>query len=447
MRLPLPEIALALLSAAGFAATGELLLRRLSRGLIAWNESFLVGAGASAAALFPLSLALPHGALRATLVVLGGSLAVAVARRLRSRTTTSESKAPARWDPITRLLLAASALAALGFAALNFRYTYIWDGFQIWASKAQLLAARGSLQPEWFLGENFDRRLAAYPPLVPLFEALLGTLRGFDFDRLKPVFLLFHLSLLVSAFAAVKARAHGTRLAGVAVLMVALLPFLSTRTAAGGFADMPQAAFVAGTVSAALRPEGSRALPWLIGSLTMVKSEGTLLALVAAAAVGLCWLTEKQPKLPGRPLARAEGIAVVAAFLALRLAYVRWVNFPDTVYAADAAHVPQALARIPEVGRLCLKAMFDPLEWGLLWPAFFAGGWVLLRRGAAEERWMVVATAGAMLLYTTIFLFTNWPLELHIQQSWNRLLSHIAPAAVVAAVLGYARLDRRLAAP
>ena len=44
------------------------------------------------------------------------------------------------------------------------------------------------------------------------------------------------------------------------------------------------------------------------------------------------------------------------------------------------------------------------------------------------------------------FLFTTWPLELHVEQAYFRLLAQLAPAAVVAVVLGYARAREAVAA-
>src|SRR5262249_52543874 len=156
----------------------------------------LVGMGLLAALLFPLSLVLAGRALIAELLLMGACLLWSLwARRpWRRRPKISEESR----DPAVRLILAGVGLVAVGFAALNFRYALHWDGFQIWASKAQLLFHSGGLTREWYPSDIYDRRVLSYPPLLPLFEALLSVLRGgFDFDRLKPVFLLFYLSLLV----------------------------------------------------------------------------------------------------------------------------------------------------------------------------------------------------------------------------------------------------------
>src|SRR5262249_17874594 len=61
----IPETLVTLLLAAVFGLAGDLVLARRSSSLREWIESFLVGAGVSAAALFPLSLALPGRGLDA----------------------------------------------------------------------------------------------------------------------------------------------------------------------------------------------------------------------------------------------------------------------------------------------------------------------------------------------------------------------------------------------
>jgi hypothetical protein len=430
------DVALAAVLAIGFAAVGETALRRRSRDLASWNESFLVGMAVCAAALFPLSLLLPRAALRAELVLMGSCLLVMLLRRAR-RSPSAAAPVPARERDVAWLLLmAAVVLVAADFTAVDLRYSFGWDGFQIWASKAQLLYYRGGLDRLWYPGDTYDLRLVGYPPMVPLYEALLQVLRGqFDFDSFKPVFLPFYYSLLIGTYAAARAVASG-RLAAVATLMLSLLPLNSTYNAAGGLADMPQTALVAGVVAAALRGRNSRdALPWLIGGLTMVKPEGTILAAVACLAVLVAWRVEKRP-VRRSPWGR---IAIVAVFLGLRVGYVRWTGIADSVYVVSRESLSAAVARIPHVARACLVKMLSPRRWGLFWPAFGLASLVLARRGTTAERTLALATAAAACLFATIFLFTTWPLDLHIDQAYARLLAQISPAAVAAIFAGWMR--------
>lgn len=426
--------------AIAFAAVGETALRARSRDLVSWNQSFLVGMACCAALLFPLSLLLPRHALDAELTLMGGSVLLVFVRRARHPDPAVPRPPAPPTEPLTLALLAAAALVALEFTAVNLRYSFWWDGFQIWASKAQLLYDQGALGRSWYPGDGYDRRLVVYPPLVPLYEALLQVVRGrFDFDSFKPVFLPFYYSLLVATYGAARAVASA-RLAAAATMLLALIPLNSARYAAGGYADMPQAALVAGVVAAGLRAQDSRrALPWLIGGLTVVKPEGTIIALVAVGAVGLFWLmgTTSEAAFSWR------GILVVAIFLMLRFGYLRWVGAVDSVYVVSRESLATAVARVPHVARLCLVKLLSPRRWGLFWPAFGLAALVLARRGTLSERILALATVVAAFLFAAIFLFTTWPLDLHIDQAYQRLLGQISPAAAVAIVAGFNRVHLR----
>ena len=438
MRLPLPELLLAAVLAAGFAAVGELVLRRRIRDIAGANEAMLVGMGLCAAALFPLSLAIPRLALVAEAVGILGALAVALGTRLLVRRPGPPARPAA--DPVARLALGATALVAAGFAALNFRYTYLWDGMLIWATKAQLLFHSGGLTREWFVGDVYDLRHLAYPPLIPLYESLLSLLRGgFDVDRLKPVFLVFYVSMLVGTYSSVRALLSA-RLASAATLLVSLLPALSTQFAAGGYADMPEAAAVAGVTAAAMGRRRN-ALPWLLGTLTTVKAEGAILAALAGAGILLFWVLESGRWWLRRVRADAAGIAIVAAFFALRIAYVRWIDAPIEVYGGSLS---SALARVPVVLRLCLEQLADPRVWGFFWAAFLLAALAALAGGSNLARSLAATVAVSLVLLTVPFLVTTWPLEVHIAQAYFRLAAQIAPAAAAVIALGYAAASARL---
>ena len=433
MRIPLPELLITAILAAAFAAAGEVLTRRPARSLETANEAMLVGMAAAAGALFPLTLLLRRQALAAEAALLGAALVAAAAARFRARGAVSPA-APARTpDPIARLLIALVGLVVAAFAALNFRLTYVWDGFLIWATKAQLLSHSGALTREWYPGDLYDLRHLAYPPLVPLFDSLVGLLRGgFEFDVTKPIFFVFYLSMLVGTYSTVRSAAPA-RASAVAALLVALVPALSSGPAAGGYADMPQAALVAGVAAAAM--SGRRdSLAWLIGGLTTVKSEGTILAALAAAAVA-AWVFLERRRAASRPIAGAgPGIAIVAAFFVLRFLFVRWVGPTHEVYSQTFS---AALDRIPRVARLCAAELIDPPQWGLFWPGLLLASALLLMTGANRERALAASVPAGLFLMAVPFLFTSWPLEVQVSQAYSRLASQLAPAAAVVLVLGY----------
>ena len=442
MNLPITEILLTGLLAAGFAAAGEVVLRRASHDLAEANEALLVGMGLLAALLFPLSLILPGHALGAELTLMGACLlrAIWVRRARRRGSAASRPNHRSARDPVVLAIFAGVAAVALVFAVLNFRFQSHWDGFQIWASKAQRLFHSGGLTRDWYAGDIYDRRVLGYPPLVPLIEGLLSVLRGgFDFERLKPVFLLFYLSLLVGTYSAARALVSA-RLSAFATLLVALLPPLSTGFSAGGYADMPLAAVVAAVTGACLSRRGDAAA-WLIGALTTVKSEGTILAALACLGVVLDGLLESARGLWRRARTEVRAIAIVTFFFGIRLAYLRWIAFPDPVFQWD---LHEAIRRVPHVARLCVGELLPPRRWALFWPAFLTGAAIVMAGGARREKTLAACVGLGLLVAAVPFLFTNWPLDLHIGQAYFRLAAQLAPAAGVVIVASYARLAERM---
>lgn len=445
MRVPLLFAGITCLLAVGFAAVGETVLRRRSSDLWSWNESFLVGLGVCAALVFPLSLALPGQALNGILVVLAScALYRFGVRRKRERQPSLPKRAAGRFDRGETALVAAIALVAGAFVALNFRYSYLWDGFSIWASKAQLLYHYGGSHRQWFPGDDYDARLLTYPPLVPLYEALVSKVGlRFDFDSFKSVFLVFYVSLLAGTYAAGRALLP-RRLALAATLLVALLPGVSTHVSAGGYADMPLAAYVAAVTAAALasdsRSSGGHPLPWLIGSLMMVKSEGIVLATLAVVGIVLARTQARQePRLARSTIVKAA--AVIAGFGALRIGYLSWLGIRDTTYGPfDSMHLQRAPTRIAEVARLCWESLINPSEWGLFWAAFLAATAILVCSSAGwRQTWLALTICAGLATHAAVFLFTNWEVALHVRQAHGRLLMQLSPAATVVILLAYRR--------
>jgi hypothetical protein len=426
----------------GFALAGEALIGRSSRDLFGWNESFLIGLGACAAALFPFSLIAPRGALHAELGIIAlSSIAVAL-RRLtrragsRSTDTSGEFRAIAT-DGIAISLLTSIILLALFFGVLNLWHGLWWDGVQVWGTRAKLLFVEGGLSRRWFPEDPYDSRLLSYPPLISFFEALFSRVRGsFDFDALKPIFFPFFLSMLLSTYAAARTLCS-PRWALAATLLVALLPELTTREAAGGYVDMPLAAFVAAVVAACLRTDSSGCgwrspLPWLIGAMTTVKQEGVILALIACGGIFVYWLAERPLRLAKRIRSEWTGAIVVLAFVAARVGYVRWIGVHDITWGPfDAEHRARAVKNLGLVASLCLRLLLDPKTWGLFWPAFFLASVLIVAYGLERPAHLAIATAATVVVYAAIFLLTNWPIEQHIEGAYSRLLAQLAPAAAV----------------
>jgi hypothetical protein len=460
----LPETGIALLIAFGFACAGELLLGRRSRSVFGWNESFLVGAGFFAAILFPLSIVLGQRALVCVLVLFVVAVVFLLASRAGGPTSRRGVSEPEDCEdgragelprheeadraqsllrsPASVTLFLLILASALLFWFFNLHVAFAWDGFQTWATKGFLLFHRGALSPEMWAGsleEGRSGRAVNYPPLVPLFEALTALVRGrFDFPGVKPVFLVFYLSTLLSVFRAIRAVAS-RQLALAATAFTMLLPTFISRQSTGGNADLPEAACVAAVVAAWLcAGEDSRGwrspLPWLLGTCVLIKSEGAILVVVALAA-GLLVAPRRRPS--------AGGIVVVLAFIALRMLYRLWTIIPDPTYGpVNLENTARAISRLSLVGRLCLSELASFAQWGLFWPAFALAAAALIWRGDAKLRALALASLLGLLAYTAIFLYSNWAagLQIHIAQAYRRLLTQLVPAAAACLAAGYATL-------
>lgn len=447
---------------AALAGVGAVLFGRRPRDVVEWNEAFLAGGGVAAALLFVFSLLFGSLALPLLFGLLGavGFAGLVMTRPAPGRDAPTRGSGSARlaaWvrrSPLEAALVAWVGGAAVVFALANGRYHLLWDGLFIWSTKAMLLFDSGGLTQDLWAGGGLEGRVGrvvAYPSLVPLLQACVATARGaFDFDAVKPVFLLFYASLLAGTWGAGRALG-GRRAAAVATALVAALPPLSTSWAAGGYADMPQAAAAVALAGALLGgrgpgPSWRQAAPWLFGAVVSVKSEGTILAVVAlggwcAAALlagGLRGAFEAARRWTG-------GLLVIAGLLALRLAHARWTSaelYDGDLRPVNLETLLAARGRLVEVAMRTLSETADVARWGLLWPAFALGVVLLALRRDAAPRALAAAVVLAGTLYASIFLFTNWPVELHMRLALDRLLSQLAPAATLVIVSGLLPAER-----
>ncbi len=431
-----------------FVALGELLLFRPCRNVSSAFESLVVGAGAAAALLFPLSLLAGPRALGLLLGMLVLALVTAVALRFGrwKRLEVDTVRRSIDWrDPLSVLLLCLIVAASICFALLNWRMAYLWDGFQIWASRAQMLFIEGRLAPERFPETLHVAAKIRYPPLISMYEALTTLVRGggFDFDRFKPIFLVLFLGMVALTYEAGR-RVAGSRSGLIAAALVALLPPLSMGSAAGGYADMPLAFFVAALTSAILADNENRrgfsATPWLMGALCMVKDEGLVLSAIAVMTTAGYWLmTASRVPVWARLRKNVAGIFIVAGMIVSRVAYLRWLDYQDSSFLElNRETFSIAMQKIPEVAAIGSRYVFDPKMWGLFWPAFLASTVIILfMRCDARVRAISLSVLLAAGAFFGIFLYTKWELALHIDQALPRLLAQIAPAAAVVMVAAY----------
>jgi hypothetical protein len=280
-------------------------------------------------------------------------------------------------------------------------------------------------------------RIVGYPPAVPLFEALVGSFhRTFPMEAVKAVFTVFAVSLAVGTFHLV-AGLTDRRTAAIAAGLTCLLPGLTMGSATGGYADMPLAAVVAAAAAASFRTRSNglswrSPAPWLLGTLTTVKSEGMIL-LVIGLGVGAVWAMARRTRLPA---GAASSVAPLVLFVAARIVHLTFIPGVNREFApVRSLRVETIFVRGPWIVSGTLHWLLDFRSWGILWPAFAAALLIVaLRTPRSSALPIATATLLALLADGSLFLYTNWESggkgRLHLDQAFPRLLAQVAPLAV-----------------
>jgi hypothetical protein len=349
------------------------------------------------------------------------------------------SERPVRPRPSWPALGAAAALAAVlaeyarafAVAPLN-RY----DAWAIWALKGHALYAFGWADPTVFAGSEYRFANLDYPLLLPSLEAVdFRAMGAFDTRLLHLQFLFVLVAALAALGTVLAGRVHPLvlwLLLGAVALAPAVFDQLLT-----AYADLPLALVFAVGLAAAGR--------WLLtderwalavaalcfAGVLLLKNEGTLF--VAAAFVGLFAAAYRRWK----PLAVAA--AVGALVLLPWKVYVRVHHLTDINYRLSDSLHPHKLGVGPIAFRTLAHEMFDPRQWGLLMPIFFA----LLLFAALRGR-------RPLALFAAVTVFVSW-----LGLSWIYVISHFEYSSylgstksrvVASVVLGAAALIPLLAA-
>lgn len=455
----------------GLAGLGALVDRALfgapGRGAIEQGgRALMFGFGAAGAVSMGLD-ALGLGVRPATV---GAALAL-LAALLWWRRTRLPTAAPAPREAEPPAPLAQRALVAglLLFAALSLgqavvsaavRPAFQFDSLTRWMFKTKVLALDGTLVGPLSTDPHFGFTHQRYPPLVSHVSNLpLLVSGGFD-DRLAQApYAWYAVALAAIAFGALRRRA-GALKAALGAAWIASLPLISYvpypppgAGAASAMADIPFALFLTGAALALLdaldgaRDRAHLEVGLLLGFATLTKNEGLPLVVVAALALLLCARRAR--------LRAALGPALVAG--ALFFALWGWLaaGFPalDENYPArlHLAAVREGLTRVP----LVLGALADEVvtfrAWNLTWPAILA--LLVLGRLSRPVLAALIVVVGQLAVYVFAYVVTSWsspaaeyhmpdtdPVVYLVTITLARLLLHVAPLAIIAALLAAPRL-------
>jgi len=359
------------------------------------------------------------------------------------------------------LLFAGLSLGQAVWAGLV-RPVFQFDSLTRWMFKAKALALDGTLLGPLSSDPAFALTHQRYPPLachVSNLPALIGG--GFDDTLAQAMYPWFAVALAAVLYGVLRRRA-GLLPAALGAAWVASLPLISYvrgpppgAGAASAMADIPLGLFAAGALFAlvdALDGRRNRAhleTGVLLAFAALTKNEGLpLLAITVVAAFVFA---------PRARLRRALGIALVAA----GLYWLVWGRIAAGLPALDE-HYPgrlnlasllEGLGRLPVVVSGFGEELISFRMWNVTWPAIVA--FLVLGRMNRAVGALLFVLVLQMTSYVYAFLITAWtspaaaasgsdvdPVVYLIGLTLGRLLLHVAPIGIAAALLCSPRLTR-----
>jgi hypothetical protein len=336
------------------------------------------------------------------------------------------------WSPIERaafavwLLLLAAMLrnvAAVPMASV--------DGRTLWWLHARLIHAASAYPAPEHWDPGFPLPHPQYPPLVPVLEAAAAAFGAASEPVMRAVPLLFYLALGGLLLGELPRRDPRTgRGLALVVLLLPTLVFSEEGGADAGVSDTALATYVAAAALALGAGAGPLA-GLLAAGAALTKNEGLVLgALLVATA------SSSATSLRGR--LRAV-LPVAVPFAAIMLP---WLLLRATLPAGfDERYLerltPDALSagasRAPLVAWEMMRIAFlHPQRSGLFWWGVL-GLWMLARRTrerSVNARWLVVPAY--LEIVFVLYLVSPWQGVLQVQLSFERVLLHLVPLAVVA---------------
>ncbi|HYU25552.1 MAG TPA: hypothetical protein VEO74_10135 [Thermoanaerobaculia bacterium] len=402
----IPEL-LALLVVAVTGAALAPALDRHARGSLVAGEALLLGIGAGAAALLALSL-----------LYVSWSRGVCVTAMLMIAAISSF--AWRRRDPFTSrgdlrisIPLLALAVVLVGGYLMLATIAPIWefDFIADWGFKARaFFVARGV---DWsFLEHPLHRDIHPdYPPLLTLAFDLLAIARGAWNDQaMGLISVAFGVALLLVIHRMALEETQSRTIA--AFLTVAMVPLACSPWI--GLGEGPLVAY--GTTALLLIRRGS-VTPGavMLGLAASTKNEG--LTLIAATAGGL-FVAKRLREIPRL----WPAVAIPLPWLVLRHVHHLQTDLTEgNVVARIVEHLGNPK---PLLDAFATYSVGKPF----FWLALAVGVVFTLRPLLARERFLLVAIVVQFVFYIVAYLATPHDVLWHVRWSWERLISHLAPA-------------------
>jgi hypothetical protein len=357
-----------------------------------------------------------------------------------------------QWPDV--ILASILSLEFLSLTVASWRSSLGFDGVFNFELKARLMFEHSSGQLPLAYLSDVSRAWShpQYPLMVPFGELWVYTWLGrVDQAAIKMLFPLFFFALVAFVCGAVR-RVAGGRIALASGVGLGLMPPLTLLPgAASGYADVPLAAAVAGSVAFtfhALRKGDSEAVTvagLLLAVATWTKAEGVVIAGTLGVLGVLCLRLQEREQAPSISLRHSLVLLwmpSVAAVCWLVVQYRYGIPAPDFV-PLSARSVLDNAERLPIIADLIVRELVRPGHWGLVWPASAIA--VVLAAGRqqgliASDRFLVGAIYFPLILYTLPFMLSSWAdVGEHVRSALPRLLVPLSPVALLFTVVTFCR--------
>lgn len=395
-----------------------------------------LGAGNLALALFLCSLA-GLAPSRAVLAGIAAGSACVVMVRVRTRglprVALPTAAVAARMLPIA--VPAAALVAAVAFHAVAMPMLE-WDAYAIWGLKAKVLLHEPlASAPAYFRDATLSYSHLDYPLGLPLLLAgAYAALGAAGEAPAKAVLPLLHAALGLLVYGGLRDRLAPGR-AGVLALLLLGLPAL-LRWAGSGLADAPLALFHAGVLVHGSRwlDAGRREDAVLAGLFaahaTFTKNEGLALAAVALGGLFVLRVVRAPRTWLSAGIPPAVWLLASAPWLVWSRALPR--THEDYASRLGPAEVLASAGRLGDVLAVLGAELTAWTRWGGLW-LLLAVLAALGFRAFREPRvaWLWAVLLADLAVYGLVLLVSPWRVETLASFALDRLLLHLAPAAVL----------------
>lgn len=319
------------------------------------------------------------------------------------------------------------------------------DAVAAWGFHAKVFFFERTACPPFLTSGAAGSAILHAPPLVPLAQAWGHLAMGAYDDRIvKLLFVAFYLAMLGvvssalrTAWASASAR---TLLVPLATTPALIVPF-PAGSVASAYADVPVAAFIAGTSAALVRWQSSREIRWLVVAALLaaaapwVKREGLAFAAIAVCVVGLFAWNDRGRTPRARIGAFASFAGIVATSLAMQAVYNSHFPGPFAGESLEPARLASAegIARVGLNLRNLVMEAVQPMRSGILWILFAAVALARIRRVAERPAAIVLTLLGGQLFALAVGMaLSEYSPERIATLDTRRVLLHIAPLAALA---------------